>query len=199
MIIAERNKIAGTYKGVPQGTGVTVKDENRYRLHSKSTITKQTDAILMTAAEVWFLRAEAALRGFTSENVKDCYEKGITVSCQQWGVNVGDYLTSDATPSDYVDAFEAKYDVKALIKVTPKWDGGASPEEQLERILTQKWIACYPEGYEAWTEQRRTGYPQLFKVFVNNSGGAIDTNIRIRRLPYPSDIQKKTILLNILL
>ena len=88
------------------------------------------------------------LRGFTSENVKDCYEKGITVSCQQWGVNVGDYLTSDATPSDYVDAFEAKYDVKALIKVTPKWDGGASPEEQLERILTQKWIACYPEGYE---------------------------------------------------
>lgn len=190
LIIAERNKIAGTYKGVPQGTGVTVKDENRYRLHSKSTITKQTDVILMTAAEVWFLRAEAALRGFTSENVKDCYEKGITVSCQQWGVNVGDYLTSDATPSDYVDAFEAKYDVKALIKVTPKWDGGASPEEQLERILTQKWIACYPEGYEAWTEQRRTGYPQLFKVFVNNSGGAIDTNIRIRRLPYPSDIQK---------
>lgn len=93
LIIAERNKIAGTYKGVPQGTGVTVKDENRYRLHSKSTITKQTDAILMTAAEVWFLRAEAALRGFTSENVKDCYEKGITVSCQQWGVNVGDYLT----------------------------------------------------------------------------------------------------------
>ena len=72
--------------------------------------------------------------------------------------------------------------MKALIKVTPKWDEGASPEEQLERILTQKWIACYPEGYEAWTEQRRTGYPQLFKVFVNNSGGAIDTNIRIRRL-----------------
>ena len=57
---------------------------------------------------------------------------------------------------------------------------------------------CYPEGYEGLTEQRRTGYPQLFKVFVNNSGGAIDTNIRIRRLPYPSDIQK-TILLNILL
>ena len=114
LIIAERNKIAGTYKGVPQGTGVTVKDENRYRLHSKSTITKQTDAILMTAAEVWFLRAEAALRGFTSENVKDCYEKGITVSCQQWGVNVGDYLTSDATPSDYVDAFEAKYDLSLI-------------------------------------------------------------------------------------
>ena len=185
--VKQLSSIEDEYKGVRQGTGVA---DNRYSTHSQTAITTGSKIIVMSAAEVWFLRAEAALRGFTSENVKDCYEKGITVSCQQWGVNVGDYLTSDATPSDYVDAFEAKYDVKALIKVTPKWDGGASPEEQLERILTQKWIACYPEGYEAWTEQRRTGYPQLFKVFVNNSGGAIDTDIRIRRLPYPSDIQK---------
>lgn len=190
LLIAERNKIAGTFKGVPQGTGITITDENRYRLHSKSTVTTDTHAVLMTAAEIWFLRAEAALRGFTAENIKDCYEKGVTVSCQQWGVNVGDYLESEALPANYSDAFEAKYDMNALIKVTPKWDAGASPEEQLERIITQKWIACYPDGYEAWTEQRRTGYPQLFKVFVNNSGGAIDTNVRIRRLPYPTDVQK---------
>lgn len=29
----------------------------------------------MTPAEIWFLRAEAALRGWSSESVKDCYEK----------------------------------------------------------------------------------------------------------------------------
>lgn len=190
LIIPERNKIAGTYKGVPQGTGITIKDENRYRLHSRSTISTETSAILMTAAEVWFLRAEAALRKFTTEDEKDCYEKGITTSCQQWGVNVGDYLSSEAVPSNYADAFEAKYDMPALITVTPKWEAGATPEQRLEKIITQKWIACYPEGYEAWTEQRRTGYPQLFKVFVNNSGGAISTDTRIRRLPYPTDVQK---------
>ena len=190
LLIAEKFPIAGTYKGVPQGTGIVVKDEHRYRLHSQSTITKQTDAVLMTAAEVWFLRAEAALRGWSSEPVKDCYEKGITISCQQWGVDVEGYLTSTATPVDYVDAFDAKFNMSALITVTPKWDVAATPEEQLERIITQKWIACYPEGCEAWTEQRRTGYPKLFKVFENNSGEVIDTQIGIRRLPYPADIQK---------
>ena len=105
-------------------------------------------------------------------------------------MNVGDYLTSEKMPTAYQDAFDAKFDMPALITITPKWDNGAGNEEKLERIITQKWIACYPEGYEAWTEQRRTGYPKLFKVFVNNSGNTIDTNIGIRRLPYPSDIQK---------
>ena len=129
---------------------------------------------------------------FTAKVRKLLTRKDVVVVAVSEGIRIQDgrYVSELGSASDYVDAFEAKYDVKALIKVTPKWDGGASPEEQLERILTQKWIACYPEGYEAWTEQRRTGYPQLFKVFVNNSGGAIDTDIRIRRLPYPSDIQK---------
>lgn len=64
----------GTYKGIRQGTGFSHKN---YNGHSKSTITQQTDAVLMTPAEVWFLRAEAALRGWSSESVKDCYEKGV--------------------------------------------------------------------------------------------------------------------------
>ena len=48
----------GTYKGIRQGTGFSHKN---YNGHSKSTITQQTDAVLMTPAEV-VLRAEAALR-----------------------------------------------------------------------------------------------------------------------------------------
>ena len=55
--------------------------------------------------------------------------------------------------------------------------------------MTQKWLAIYPEGNEAWTEQRRTGYPKLFKVKVNNSGGAINTDEMIRRLPYPEGLK----------
>lgn len=54
-----------------------------------------------------------------------------------------------------------------------------------------KWIACWPEGMEAWTEQRRTGYPKLFKVQTNNSNGTIDTDIMIRRLPFSQDDAKK--------
>ena len=68
----------------------------------------------------------------------------------------------------------------------------------MERIITQKWIAAFPNGQEAWTEFRRTGYPKLFPVAVNNSGGTVDTDVQIRRLPFarseytlnPDNIQK---------
>ena len=43
----------------------------------------------------------------------------------------------------------------------------------------------FPEGQEAWTEYRRTGYPKLFPVVTNNSNGTIDSQIQIRRLAYP--------------
>jgi len=31
----------------------------------------------------------------------------------------------------------------------------------LELIMTQKWIASFMNGYEAWIDVRRTGYPVL--------------------------------------
>lgn len=46
----------------------------------------------MTPAEVWFLRAEAALRGWSSESVKDCYEKGVKASFAQWGAAVPKHI-----------------------------------------------------------------------------------------------------------
>jgi hypothetical protein len=42
----------------------------------------------------------------------------------------------------------------------------------------------FPDGQEAWSEFRRTGYPRLFPVIVNNSGGTIDTNTQIRRINF---------------
>lgn len=179
--------IKGKYKGFRQGTLFT---HDNYKGHSKSTIAQSTDAVLMTPAEVWFLRAEAALRGMSSENVENCYTTGIRVSCEQWGISsdISSYLQSEETPLDYQDALTAEYNVKATTTITPKWNNDATNEEKLERIITQKWIACYPEGAEAWAEQRRTGYPKLFKVYANHSNGVIDTDVMIRRLPYPVDL-----------
>ena len=71
--------------------------------------------------------------------------------------------------------------------VSVKW---ADDGNELERIITQKWIAMYPEGCEAWAEQRRTGYPRLFPVRYNHSKGqSIDTETMIRRLPYPATLE----------
>ena len=77
--------------------------------------------------------------------------------------------------------------MKALITTTPNFDDAVNQEEQLEKIITQKWIACWPEGMEAWAEQRRTGYPKLIPVKENKSGGVVDSEKGARRMPYPLD------------
>ena len=57
----------------------------------------------------------------------------------------------------------------------------------MERIITQKWLANFPLGQEAWAEYRRTGYPKLMPVVVNNSGGTVNTERGARRLAYPQE------------
>lgn len=143
----------------------------------------------MTPAEVWFLRAEAALRGWSGKDAGTCYEQGVRSSFNQWRVGEANaYLQSDHVAADFVDTFTPDYSAKALCLVSPAWDEEASRETKLEKIITQKWIACYPEGCEAWAEQRRTGYPRLFPVLVNKSNGKIDTRTMIRRLNFPVSI-----------
>lgn len=179
--------------GIPQGVLMREGDPNYYSGYSSfNTFTgEKTPAILMTAAEVWLLRAEAGLRGYTNEDPKLCYEKGVQVSFTQWGVgaDAANYLSSEKKPVGYKEMVPASggKDMPALITISPKWNAAADKEGQLEQIITQKWIACFPESYEAWSEQRRTGYPKLFKVQTNNSAGLIDTDVMVRRLPFSTD------------
>ena len=179
--------LKGQYRGIRQGTMFA---HTLYSALSKIYVNVQTKPILMTAAEVWFLRAEAALRGWTAENPRICYEQGIRCSFSQWQVaGVETYLQSDCRAADFEDAFTPENNIKARCLVSPRWDDAASDEMKLERIITQKWLAVFPEGCEAWAEQRRTGYPRLFSVRYNNSrNGCVDTEKMIRRLNYPSSI-----------
>lgn len=179
--------------GIPIGLPMKDGDANIYSFCSSlntSTIGEKTGAVLMSAAEVWLLRAEAALRGYTKENPRTCYEYGVSTSFTQWDcAGASEYLESDKTPADYKDVVsggKVGKDMKALITISPKWEEDADIETKLEKIITQKWLACWPESYEAWAEQRRTGYPKLFKV-QNNTGKVIDTDIMIRRLPFSTD------------
>ena len=48
-------------------------------------------------------------------------------------------------------------------------------------------VALYPNGQEAWSEYRRTGYPKLHKVVSNGSNGEVDSNIGIRRMCFPTN------------
>ncbi|MGY0041598.1 SusD/RagB family nutrient-binding outer membrane lipoprotein [Pedobacter sp. NJ-S-72] len=188
---AKDPRFAGQYKGIRIGALMTAKPGyNGYALLNSSTIVKSTSPMMMmTAAEVWFLKAEAALRGWTGAgDAQTNYTTGIQTSMAQWGVSGSTYINDNTSlPIAYVDPGNAANNSPAVSTITIQWDGGAANEQKLERIITQKWIAMFPEGQEAWTEYRRTGYPKLFPVVNNNSNGTVDTKIQIRRLAFPQN------------
>lgn len=73
---------------------------------------------------------------------------------------------------------------KTEVKIA--WDAESTPEKHLEQIITQKWIANYPLGLEAWADYRRTGYPELAPSVSNLSSGVISDVVRgARRVRYP--------------
>ncbi|MDG1803704.1 RagB/SusD family nutrient uptake outer membrane protein [Flavicella sp.] len=183
---AEDEDLAGAYKGIRMGIEIEAKTE--YGAHSAiGSVIEGETMQWMSAAEVDFLQAEAALRGWTGAGTAAThYENGVTASFAQHGVaDVATYLADNtSTPADFVDALNSDNDIIYASDVKIAYDATGTNEEQLEQIITQKWIAMFPDGQEAWSEFRRTGYPRIFPVMVNNSGGTIDTDIQIRRINF---------------
>ena len=96
-------------------------------------------SFVLTYAEVSFLLAEAAERGWiTTGTAASYYNQGIQASMAQWGV-------TDATAI-------AAFLVRPGIAYTPGTAG-------LAQIALQKWIALFTDGVEAWAEWRRTCVP----------------------------------------
>lgn len=184
----------GLYHGVRNGITITNKADYANGPFSAINVAATTPIVWFNPAEVYFLRAEGALRGWAmGSDAKTMYETGVRTSYTVAGVTTAaDTYLADATsvPAGYTDSKNAGNSVAAgnalLGKVTIKYDATASMETNLERIITQKYIAMFPDGQEAWSEFRRTGYPKVFPVVINNSGGVINTTTQIRRLPFPS-------------
>lgn len=157
---------------------------------------------IFKAAESYFLLAEAALRGWNvGGTAKDFYEQGIRLSIKNElaykgsfaGIdNISDadieaYLNGTTGQADNVDPGSTTRNAAAVNTLGVKWDDGASNEDKLARIQTQKYIALFPLSNEAWAEQRRTGYPKFFEAMVNKSNGAVDTQEGVRRVIYSSN------------
>lgn len=125
-------------------------------------------------SESLFLKAEAALRGWTG--------KDLTLSTENYfraGVKASmDYYQIDkAQASSYIDGLKV-------------WKEGVfasgDKERILEAIITQKWMAVFPNGNEGWAEFRRTDYPVLANQLSNMSGGDVPEGKNIKRIFYPN-------------
>ncbi|WP_031525773.1 SusD/RagB family nutrient-binding outer membrane lipoprotein [Dyadobacter crusticola] len=138
---------------------------------------------ILHSAEAYFLRAEGALNGWAmGGTAKELYEKGITASMKQWGV-------SDAAAAAYVNSLNKpvapgdQQNSPAISNIQVKWDDAASIAVKREQIGTQKWLALYPDGLEAWAEVRRTRFPKLYPV-VNSDNEDLKNGAMIRRIPF---------------
>lgn len=88
---------------------------------------------LMSAAEVNFILAEAAFKGWAPGTAEQYYNEGIKQSLAAWGVD-DDYSTYISGPAAYTGYSD---------------------------IIIQKWIASWTAAAEAWFDYRRTGLPDL--------------------------------------
>lgn len=161
-----------------------------YQPFSSLTATNETPLPWLLASEVLFLRAEGSVRGWNMGGAaKDLYEAGVTAAFTEVGVTIppGYLADNSSKPKNYTDFATTANSIDARSAITIQWNEGDNRDTKIERILTQKWIALYGNGQEAWTEFRRTGFPKLFPIpaSMNRSGGKVDTEKQVRRLPYP--------------
>jgi hypothetical protein len=179
--------VAGLIKGIRAGSERP--DKTRYQFYSLPNVTTTAAVKQLDVAESYFLKAEGALRGWNmGGTAKEFYEAGIKASFKANGsAGVEEYLLGTTTQIPYVDPKNTANNLPAATQITVKWNDADNFETKLERIITQKWIALYPEGTEAWSEFRRTGYPKLYPVAVTKNPD-LPLGTFIKRLTYPSAV-----------
>jgi hypothetical protein len=127
-------------------TGTSADFDGKYQINATQGQTLYAPdfrGVLMDFAEMSFILAEAANRGFSVGNTAaKHYENGITASMDEWGVDTADVTTYLAN-ADVAFATAAGSDK--------------------EKIAKQFWIAMYNRGFEGWTVYRLFDAPTLQK------------------------------------
>jgi len=134
--------------------------------------------MLMSCAELKFILAEAALKGYITGSpitAEMYYKAGIFISYDQFGTDLVDlaeyYFGAGFTSTD-----ELANDF--YLNDSWAWD----PAKAMELIGTQRWVASFDQGLQSWIEWRRTGYPVLVAGPENMNNDKVP-----QRFPYPTD------------
>ncbi|MGL4852406.1 MAG: RagB/SusD family nutrient uptake outer membrane protein [Phocaeicola sp.] len=185
---ATADGVENGYHGIRLGTEPIPSDAAHK--YANMRVESTTKLLWMSASEVAFLRAEGALRGWNmGGSAQSFYEAGVHLSFDQWGATGADryLLDGKSKPAPYRDPLETYSYLGETSSIAVAYENEADFESNLERIITQKWIALFPLGLEAWAEFRRTGYPRLMPAVVNKNQTEVPLGTFPRRLPYPQD------------
>lgn len=118
---------------------------------------------IMNYAELQFILAEAALKGYITADPKTYYDKGVQAAIEHWGLTM---------PANYLSS-------AAIV-----WNANGDPDQKMEQIHAQKYFTCFFTDFQQWFEYRRTGHPIL------QQGTGLANNGRMpARLYYPVLVQ----------
>lgn len=128
-------------------------------------------SIILSYSEVEFLLAEAALRGWEGGTPQEHYHKAIRANMETSYLFPNNTLEPMAINEAEISAYLGSHPLTGDLT------------EQMEQIHTQFYIAhyMYLDFFEAWSNWRRTGVPELAPINypLNTTGGE-----PIRRLMY---------------
>ncbi len=150
----------GNHVGIVQGNGANLPGSQNDKSYSKPGPAvggpdggADAPVILMSAAESYFLQAEAAARGWSGGNAAELYEDGIRASFSYWGLSAGQ-------ATSYINQAAVTYPAAGTL------------EQKIDAIITQKWVSLNgTQNLEGWTEWRRTGYPDIFTISETSNIG----------------------------
>lgn len=195
---AETDQV-GIRSGIHTGKGQTY-GSNQFVGFSRinKMLIENAPLYLFKWAEIDFLRAEGALRGWDMggkaelfytraienssifEPGSDLYNSFKPVLSQYGRVEKPVAYT-------YKDPTGSSPDMEGVTKIGVKWNEADDKETKLEKIITQKYIALFPNSMEAWGEMRRTGYPKMFPVLnVEEGDGSLKAGDLVRRILFPN-------------
>lgn len=147
-----------------------------------SMASSSASVILLSSWESKFLQAEAVAKGMTSGDDGQLFYQGIQASFNYYGDAI--FAEMGVTPAN---AYDIYVNGDATAGIAPGyWTAypfGGTVDEKVRFIITQKWFAmCGNQGFEAWTEWRRTGFPDFL---INPRNSYIGTDFPSRFI-YPA-------------
>jgi len=160
----------GAYIGVPSGyspgTGVVKKSYFYSNTSASSLMTEPLTGMMMNYAELKFILAEAAVKGWISGSAETFYNDGVLNSIKLW-------LPTWSVP---VTTY--------LIAADMQWIPTATMDAKMERIHLQKYYALFLVDLQQWFETRRTGHPSL-----PPGPGLKNNGVMPARMVYPVYVQ----------
>ncbi|KQB40413.1 SusD/RagB family nutrient-binding outer membrane lipoprotein [Flavobacterium aquidurense] len=161
---ANQQGLANDAKDFPGGDKKVFSDPN-----TSTVLRLDAPTLIMSYAEVQYILAEAAVKGWNvGGSAQQYYDNGVKAAMEVLTI-FGDKVPA-VTPAEYT-AYMTAHPFKIA----------GTEAQKIEQIITQKWIVLLFNGFEAFSEYRRTGYPVL--VPVNDPTGETNGTIP-RRLIY---------------